>query len=195
MSTFWNSEKGFDIKLEIFREGFLRFSSSSERSLLPVSRLVVNTTKKLFTTENKAFHSFIFDRRMSDFTRALSFFTGPPPIPPTKRPIPTLAPVQRVIATVVSKTASTILIIFVSITLITFLLLRVFTPDRVIQMNMEIALLCAHIFLMFPPTTYENPVSPAFGRLAPWLSCRLRPGPSKALRLDPKGFRSQPRLD
>ncbi|XP_068212022.1 adhesion G-protein coupled receptor D1-like [Palaemon carinicauda] len=81
----------------------------------------------------------------------------PPPTTPTPRPIPTLPPAQKVVATVISKSASTIIIIMVSLTLALFLFLRVFTPDRVIQMNMEIALLCAHIMLMFPVSITEIP--------------------------------------
>ena len=34
------------------------------------------------------------------------------------------------------------------------------TPDRVIQMNMEIAIISAHICLMFPPETVEVQVRP-----------------------------------
>ncbi|KAF2363264.1 GPCR family 2 secretin-like [Trinorchestia longiramus] len=79
----------------------------------------------------------------------------PPPTPPTPRPIPTLAPAQKIVATAMSKTASTVLIVCVSITLIFFIVLRVFTPDRIIQMNMEIALLAAHCFLLFPSSTTE----------------------------------------
>ncbi|KAK7081539.1 hypothetical protein SK128_018351 [Halocaridina rubra] len=79
----------------------------------------------------------------------------PPPTTPTARPIPTLPPEQKVVATVISKTASTLIIIMVSITLALFFILRVFTPDRIIQMNMEIALLCAHIMLMFPAEVTE----------------------------------------
>ncbi|XP_063598335.1 adhesion G-protein coupled receptor D1-like [Penaeus indicus] len=74
----------------------------------------------------------------------------PPPTTPTPRPIPTLPAEQKVVATVISKSASTIIIIFLTITLILFFLMRIFTPDRVIQMNMEIALLLAHAILMFP---------------------------------------------
>lgn len=63
------------------------------------------------------------------------------------------------VATVISKTASTILIICVTICLIIFLALRIFTPDRIIQMNMEIALVLAHSMLMFPTSFIEMPVS------------------------------------
>ncbi|KAK4300095.1 hypothetical protein Pmani_027686 [Petrolisthes manimaculis] len=83
---------------------------------------------------------------------------SPMPTEPTPRPIPTLAPEQKVVATVISKTASTVLIICVSICLVIFILLRIFTIDRVIQMNMEIALLLAHVFLMFPPSITETEI-------------------------------------
>ncbi|KAG8201660.1 hypothetical protein JTE90_012726 [Oedothorax gibbosus] len=73
-----------------------------------------------------------------------------PPVKPTPRPIPTLSPVEKTVAVVVTKTASTVLLIMVSITLLLFIIMRVFTVDRVIQMNMEIALLIAHLFLLFP---------------------------------------------
>ncbi|KAG7154006.1 adhesion G-protein coupled receptor D1-like [Homarus americanus] len=81
----------------------------------------------------------------------------PPPTTPTPRPIPTLPPAQKVVATVISKTASTVIIICVSICLCIFFVLRIFTPDRVIQMNMEIALLMAHIMLIFPSSITEQP--------------------------------------
>lgn len=75
----------------------------------------------------------------------------PPPTAPPTRPIPTLAPAVKSITTGVSKTASTVLIIFVVITLSLFGALRIFDPSRVIQMNMEIALVMAHFCLLFNP--------------------------------------------
>ncbi|XP_068212021.1 adhesion G-protein coupled receptor D1-like [Palaemon carinicauda] len=81
----------------------------------------------------------------------------PPPTTPTPRPIPTLAPEQKVVATVISKSASTLIIIMVTITLALFLFLKVFTTDRVIQMNMEIALLLAHIMLILPGEATSYP--------------------------------------
>lgn len=74
----------------------------------------------------------------------------PPPEPPTERPIPTLPPAVKTATTAVTKTASTLLIIFVGITLFLFASLRIFDDDRVIQMNMEIALILAHIILLIP---------------------------------------------
>ncbi|CAB4069969.1 DENND5 [Lepeophtheirus salmonis] len=81
----------------------------------------------------------------------------PPPPVPTPRPIPTLAPAVKSATTVVTKTASTVLIMFVGITLILFASFRIFDHGRVIQMNMEIALICAHICLLLPVIPeYEN---------------------------------------
>ena len=57
----------------------------------------------------------------------------PPPTTPTPRPIPTLAPAVKTATTAVTKTASTLLIIFVGITLFLFATLRIFDDDRVIQ--------------------------------------------------------------
>lgn len=81
----------------------------------------------------------------------------PPPPQPIPRPVPTLAPEQKEVAVVVTKTASTLLIMLVGLTLGVFIILGIFTPDRVIQMNMELAITLAHVFLMFPPETTENP--------------------------------------
>ena len=36
--------------------------------------------------------------------------------------------------------------------------MRIFTIDRVIQMNMEISLLAGHLVLLFPPSTTQNEV-------------------------------------
>ena len=101
----------------------------------------------------------------------------PTPATPTPRPIPTLPVQVKVITTAITKSASTILIIFVAITLILFALFRylsfyeifrllfnllhlllspsyawnrIYDVARVIQMNMEIALILAHIILLSP---------------------------------------------
>lgn len=74
----------------------------------------------------------------------------PQPTSSTKRPIPTLAPAVKTATTAITRTASTLLIIFVGITLFLFISLRIFDDGRVIQMNMEIALIMAHIFLLIP---------------------------------------------
>ncbi|XP_055939758.1 adhesion G-protein coupled receptor D1-like isoform X2 [Argiope bruennichi] len=81
-----------------------------------------------------------------------------PPEKPTPRPIPVLSPVEKVVAVVVTKTASTVLLVMVGITLTLFIIMRIFTVDRVIQMNMEIALMVAHLFLLFPyEISSDNP--------------------------------------
>lgn len=72
----------------------------------------------------------------------------PPATTPTPRPIPTLGPSAAKVVAAMSVSASTVLIIFVVITLILFGLLRIFDPARVIQMNMEISLVCAHLSLL-----------------------------------------------
>lgn len=54
----------------------------------------------------------------------------PPPTTPTPRPIPTMAPAVKTVSTGMTKTASTLLIIFVGITLILFAALRVWDPAR-----------------------------------------------------------------
>ena len=48
----------------------------------------------------------------------------------------------------VTSGASTVLIVFVGFTLFLFAWLKVYTVARVIQMNMEIALICAHVCLI-----------------------------------------------
>jgi len=75
----------------------------------------------------------------------------PPPTTPTPRPIPTMKPAVKAVTTGMTKTASTLLIIFVTITLVIFAVLRIFDHGRVIQMNMEIALISAHICLLIEP--------------------------------------------
>lgn len=74
----------------------------------------------------------------------------PPGTTSTQRPIPTLPPALETVSIVITRTASTVLIIFVGITLFLFFSLRIFDDGRVIQMNMEIALICAHILLLIP---------------------------------------------
>merc|ERR1719347_719424 len=75
----------------------------------------------------------------------------PPETTPTPRPIPTLRPEVKAATTAMTKTASTILLAFTIITLFLFGILRIFDHARVIQMNMEISLVCAHLCLLFSP--------------------------------------------
>ncbi|XP_067129314.1 putative adhesion G protein-coupled receptor E4P [Centruroides vittatus] len=81
---------------------------------------------------------------------------APKPPEPTPRPIPTMDPVEKTVSIVVTRTASTVLLIMVGLTLALFLLLRIFTIDRIIQMNMEIALESAHLLLLIPPSVSEE---------------------------------------
>ena len=54
----------------------------------------------------------------------------PPPTTPTPRPIPTMKPAVKAVTTGMTKTASTLLIIFVTITLVIFAVLRIFDHGR-----------------------------------------------------------------
>ena len=54
----------------------------------------------------------------------------PPPPSSTPRPIPTMAPAVKAVARGMQKTASTLLIIFVSITLALFAILRIYNTGR-----------------------------------------------------------------
>jgi len=72
----------------------------------------------------------------------------PPPPTPTPRPIPTMAADLKAVTSGMQKTASTLLIIFVSITLGLFAMLRIYNTGRVIQMNMEMSLISAHLLLL-----------------------------------------------
>jgi len=80
----------------------------------------------------------------------------PPPTTPTPRPIPTLPAATKAVTGAVSRTASTLIIIFLTITIVLFLIFRIFDPHRIIQMCEEISLLAAHICLF--PTAYAKPV-------------------------------------
>jgi len=72
-----------------------------------------------------------------------------PIITTTTRPIPTMAPNIKAVTSGMQKTASTLLIVFVGITLVLFAMLRITNTGRVIQMNMEISLILAHILLLY----------------------------------------------
>ena len=74
----------------------------------------------------------------------------PPPPASTLRPIPTMNPAVKPVVIAVTKSASTLLITFTGITIFLFASLRIYDYARVIQLNMEIALICAHVTLLFP---------------------------------------------
>lgn len=79
---------------------------------------------------------------------------APPPTTPTPRPIPTMPAAQKAVSNVITRGASTLIIIFLGICLGMFFMLRIFDSSRVIHMNMEIALLLAHICML--PSVYED---------------------------------------
>ena len=81
----------------------------------------------------------------------------PPPEEPTERPIPELPETVKMVTTIVTRTASIILISFVGFTLFLFASLKIYDEGRVIQMNMEIALILAHISLLIPGL-YSDPI-------------------------------------
>ena len=55
---------------------------------------------------------------------------------------------QKTAATAITRGASVVIIVFLSVTVGIFLVFRIFDPARVIQMCEELTLLCAHICLM-----------------------------------------------
>jgi len=80
----------------------------------------------------------------------------PPPTTPTPRPIPTLPTVTKAATSAISRGASTLIIIFLSISLILFLVFRIFDPHRCIQMCEELSLLAAHLCLL--PSLHGDPI-------------------------------------
>ena len=83
------------------------------------------------------------------FDKTGTICEDPPPPTPTPRPIPTMAAEVKAVTSGMQKTASTLLIIFVSITLALFMVLRIFNTARVIQMNIELSLISAHLLLLY----------------------------------------------
>ena len=79
----------------------------------------------------------------------------PAPTTPTTRPPPTLPPAQKVVANVITRSASTIIIAFLGFTLGLFIFLGIFDSGRVIHMNMELALISAHICFL-PTSAFED---------------------------------------
>ena len=68
----------------------------------------------------------------------------PPPTTPTPRPVPTMAAQVKSITGGMSKGASSLIIVFLTITLVLFLIFRVFTPSRVIHMCEEVTSISFH---------------------------------------------------
>jgi hypothetical protein len=68
---------------------------------------------------------------------------------------PTLAPNIKAAVQVTEKSASTVLICFVMATLFIFGSMRIYTASRIIQMNMEIALILGHVLAVLLPDLSE----------------------------------------
>lgn len=73
---------------------------------------------------------------------------SPPPATEEPRADPTLSPGAKSTATILTRTASFILIGFIIATLILFAFFKILNTGRFIHMNIEIALLIAHICLL-----------------------------------------------
>ena len=80
----------------------------------------------------------------------------PPLTSPPPKLDPTLAPDIKTAVQVTEKSASTVLICFVMATLCIFVFMRIYTPSRIIQMNMEISLILGHILAVLLPDLSEH---------------------------------------
>lgn len=76
---------------------------------------------------------------------------------PEPRPIPVLDPSVKLVTVLVTRTASAVLIGFLATTLFLFAWLKIYDVARVIQMNAEISLVCAHLCLVIPSMHELNP--------------------------------------
>ena len=72
-----------------------------------------------------------------------------------QRPPPTLSPLQKTTATVLTRGASLILIGFLVATLVIFAVAKIWDNSRLIHFNMEFSLLLAHCCLL--PVGIEEP--------------------------------------
>ena len=91
---------------------------------------------------------FIWNEANYDNIFQKSTFLAPPPTTPASHEIITLAPEEKTAAMAISRSASFILIGFVSTTLVIFALGRIFNTGRFLHMNIELALLGAHLCLI-----------------------------------------------
>ena len=83
----------------------------------------------------------------------------PPPPKPLVIPDPTMPPEIEKLVLFGERCASTELIVFVSAALCVFGGMRIFNSYRVIQMNMEISLILAHVFaVLLPNFSYDQEV-------------------------------------
>ena len=79
----------------------------------------------------------------------------PPLTTPAPKLDPTLSPNIKTAVQVSEKSASTVLIGFLVATLCIFGFMRIYTASRVIQMNMELALILGHVLAVLLPNLSE----------------------------------------
>ena len=70
-------------------------------------------------------------------------------------PDPTIPPKLKPVVLGTNKSASSLLIGFLVVTLCIFGAMRIYTTSRVIQMNMEISLILAHVMAVMLPNLSE----------------------------------------
>ena len=75
----------------------------------------------------------------------------PPLTSPRPVPDPTLPPKLKPVVLGTNKSASSLLIGFLVVTLFIFGAMRIYTTPRVIQMNMEISLILGHVMAVMLP--------------------------------------------
>ena len=74
-------------------------------------------------------------------------------LPPSSRAIPVLPETVKTATTAATRSASSLLVILVGCTLWLFAVFRIYDSARILQMNMEMALLLAHLCLIVPDMT------------------------------------------
>merc|ERR1712020_492491 len=80
----------------------------------------------------------------------------PPLTTPIPKPDPTLPPNIKTAVQAGEKSASSLLICFLLATIAVFAFMKIYTTSRVIQMNMEISLILAHVLAVILPNLSDN---------------------------------------
>ena len=80
----------------------------------------------------------------------------PPLTTPIPKPDPTLPPNIKTAVQAGEKSASSLLICFLLATIAVFAFMKIYTTSRVIQMNMEISLILAHVLAVILPNQSDN---------------------------------------
>ena len=80
----------------------------------------------------------------------------PPLTTPIPKPDPTLPPDIKTAVQAGEKSASSLLICFLLATIAVFAFMKIYTTSRVIQMNMEISLILAHVLAVILPNFSDN---------------------------------------